>query len=158
MICVTRGTWIAVSVASFALEPMTGSPKPIDSEVRTAAFRENRPIHLESAVVPETPARLRIHATSGFIHIPATGKSLRDIEREAIELTMSLTEQNQSAAARILGISRPTLLRKRREHGVTGENLGGTGSALSDPDTKKDLLLPLRRLHRRDTRADPSPP
>jgi len=37
---------------------------------------------------------------------------LRDIERAAIEQTLAQTGNNQSKAARILGISRPTLLRK----------------------------------------------
>lgn len=46
------------------------------------------------------------------ILIPAEGKTLAQIEREAIALTLSLTEWNQSAAARTLGISRPTLARK----------------------------------------------
>jgi DNA-binding protein Fis len=34
---------------------------------------------------------------------------LRDIEREALEITLQITNYNQSAAARLLGISRPTL-------------------------------------------------
>jgi DNA-binding NtrC family response regulator len=54
----------------------------------------------------------------GEICIPADGKRLRDIEREALDLTMQLTEQNQSAAARILCISRPTLARKLKAYGL----------------------------------------
>jgi transcriptional regulator of acetoin/glycerol metabolism len=54
----------------------------------------------------------------GEICIPADGKRLRDIEREALDLTMQLTEQNQSAAARILSISRPTLARKLKAYGL----------------------------------------
>jgi len=82
----------------------------MDSEVPRVVFRDDRLAQLES------PGR------TGSIDIPPAGKSLRDIEREAVELTMSLTGQNQSAAARILGISRPTLLRKIREHAITIEN------------------------------------
>jgi len=37
---------------------------------------------------------------------------LEDIEREAVALTLKLTKGNQTAAARILGISRPTLAKK----------------------------------------------
>jgi DNA-binding NtrC family response regulator len=84
-------------------------------------FRDDRPMHLESSV-SQTPADRHIDAAPGSIDIPPAGKSLRDIEREAVELTMSLTGHNQSAAARILGISRPTLLRKIREHAITIEN------------------------------------
>lgn len=57
-------------------------------------------------------------AKFGEIRIPAEGKRLRDIEREALELTMQLTSFNQSAAARILCISRPTLARKLKAYGL----------------------------------------
>jgi DNA-binding NtrC family response regulator len=60
-------------------------------------------------------------ATFGEIRIPADGKRLRDIEREALELTLQLTDYNQSAAARILCISRPTLARKLRAYGLAKE-------------------------------------
>lgn len=63
--------------------------------------------------------------TFGEIRIPADGKRLRDIEREALELTLQLTDYNQSAAARILCISRPTLARKLRSYGLAKEVPGG---------------------------------
>jgi DNA-binding NtrC family response regulator len=52
------------------------------------------------------------------IHIPPEGKSLDAIEREAVQHTLEITGGNRSAAARILGISRPTLARKMREYGL----------------------------------------
>lgn len=63
-------------------------------------------------------AGVRGAAAFGEIRIPADGKRLRDIEREALELTLQLTDYNQSAAARILCISRPTLARKLRSYGL----------------------------------------
>jgi hypothetical protein len=39
------------------------------------------------------------------IQIPAEGKSMEQIEAEAITHTLELTEGNRSAASRILGIS-----------------------------------------------------
>ncbi len=63
-------------------------------------------------------ATVRGTAAFGEIRIPADGKRLRDIEREALELTLQLTDYNQSAAARILCISRPTLARKLRTYGL----------------------------------------
>ncbi len=59
-----------------------------------------------------------LHGTVSFgdIRIPGEGKRLRDIEREALELTLRLTQNNQSAAARILCISRPTLARKLKAY------------------------------------------
>jgi two-component system NtrC family response regulator len=50
-------------------------------------------------------------ATNQII-IPREGKLLEDIEREAVALTLKLTNGNQAAAARLLGISRPTLAKK----------------------------------------------
>jgi transcriptional regulator with PAS, ATPase and Fis domain len=58
----------------------------------------------------ETPA-------GGVIRIPSEGKSLSAIVDEAIHTTIGLTGGNLSAAARILGISRPTLARKLRDEG-----------------------------------------
>jgi DNA-binding NtrC family response regulator len=63
-------------------------------------------------------APARGSATFGEIRIPADGKRLRDVEKEALELTLQLTNYNQSAAARILCISRPTLARKLRAYGL----------------------------------------
>ncbi len=64
-----------------------------------------------------------VRGTAAFaeIRIPSDGKPLRDIEREALELTLQLTDNNQSAAARMLAISRPTLLRKLRSFGLARE-------------------------------------
>lgn len=59
--------------------------------------------------------------THAEIRIPMTGRRLRDIEREALEITMQFTNQNQSAAARLLGIARPTLARKLREYGLQSD-------------------------------------
>ncbi|MFL5578915.1 MAG: sigma-54 interaction domain-containing protein [Gemmatimonadaceae bacterium] len=50
------------------------------------------------------------------IRIPSTGKDFAEIEREALLITLSLAGGNQSAAARMLGLSRATLMRKLREY------------------------------------------
>lgn len=60
---------------------------------------------------------------AGRISIPTEGKSLAEVESELIRLTMLLTAGNLSAAARILGVSRPTLARKMRESGITRRSL-----------------------------------
>jgi transcriptional regulator with PAS, ATPase and Fis domain len=51
----------------------------------------------------------------GEIRIPRTGKTLAAVEREAVEIALRLTGGNRSAAARMLGISRPRLARKLRD-------------------------------------------
>lgn len=60
-------------------------------------------------------------APAAEIRIPATGKSLEQIEAEAIAVTLRMARGNRSATARILGISRPTLLRKIRRYGLDSE-------------------------------------
>jgi transcriptional regulator with PAS, ATPase and Fis domain len=57
-------------------------------------------------------------AIAGEIAIPHTGMKLEDIEREAIRITLELTRGNRTAAAEMLGISRPTLHRR-----LAGERL-----------------------------------
>ena len=63
------------------------------------------------------------NSVAGMIAIPGRGKSLALIEREAVRLTMILTAGNLSAAAKILGVSRPTLMRKMRDAGITRRSL-----------------------------------
>ncbi len=53
---------------------------------------------------------------AAVIVIPPGGRSLDDIEAEAVAATLCLTNNNKSATARILGISRPTLARKIRKY------------------------------------------
>ena len=62
-------------------------------------------------------------AVAGLIPIPTRGKTLEEIEREAVRITMILTAGNLSAAAKVLGVSRPTLTRKLREAGITRRSL-----------------------------------
>jgi transcriptional regulator with PAS, ATPase and Fis domain len=69
------------------------------------------------------PSRFPAFGPIGTISIPETGLSLAEIESEAIRLTMLHTAGNLSAAARILGISRPTLTRRLRESGLTRRSL-----------------------------------
>ena len=53
-----------------------------------------------------------------MIAVPPQGRSLRSVEAELVRMTLQLTRGNKSAAARVLGISRPTLHRKIEEYGI----------------------------------------
>jgi transcriptional regulator with PAS, ATPase and Fis domain len=53
--------------------------------------------------------------SGGDIRIPRSGKTLRAVEREAIQIALRITGGNRSAAARMLGISRPRLARKLKD-------------------------------------------
>lgn len=87
------------------------APSPImDAEHLTIQVRWNRPMAGQ-----ETEGGWEV---AEAIRIPPEGKALEDIEKEAVQATLTLTRGNQSAAARILGISRPTLSRKIRRYGL----------------------------------------
>jgi transcriptional regulator with PAS, ATPase and Fis domain len=55
----------------------------------------------------------------GEIRIPRGGLTMDQVEREAIRITLHAAGGNQSRTARMLGISRATLLRKLAKYGVT---------------------------------------
>jgi transcriptional regulator with PAS, ATPase and Fis domain len=86
-----------------------------------AILSEGRTISASHLMIQQRSAR---PATQAFdptrdIQIPPGGKSLDEIEREAVHITLQITRGNRSAAARILGISRPTLARKMRDYGLS---------------------------------------
>ncbi len=82
---------------------MSGDDITIRPEHIIIQHRINRPVSVAS---PDAV---------GEITIPRSGKTLSQVEREAARLTMQLTGGNQSAAAKLLGISRPTLARILRD-------------------------------------------
>lgn len=89
---------------------------------RAAILCEGNGIGAEHLMVQHRtslPAVGRMSSLGGEIRIPPGGKSLDEIEREAISLTLEITGGNRSATSRILGISRPTLARKMREYGLS---------------------------------------
>ncbi|HSJ10371.1 MAG TPA: sigma-54 dependent transcriptional regulator [Longimicrobiales bacterium] len=57
-------------------------------------------------------------AAAASIDIPPGGLTLRDSERALLTVTLRLASGNRSQAARMLGVSRPTVIRKIREHGL----------------------------------------
>jgi transcriptional regulator of acetoin/glycerol metabolism len=81
---------------------------------RAAILSANSPVVLpEHLMIQRRTTRDAVAgAPAAEIVIPSTGRLLEDIEREAVALTLKLTNGNQTAAARILGISRPTLAKK----------------------------------------------
>ena len=81
---------------------------------RAAILSANSPVVLPEHLMIQrrTTREAAAGVPAAEIVIPPTGRLLEDIEREAVALTLKLTNGNQTAAARILGISRPTLAKK----------------------------------------------
>lgn len=67
---------------------------------------------------PTVAADIEIDATDSMSNVtsPLIGKSLRDIERWAIEHTLTLANHNREETANILGISERNLYRKLKEY------------------------------------------
>ncbi|HEX6558249.1 MAG TPA: helix-turn-helix domain-containing protein, partial [Longimicrobiales bacterium] len=53
-----------------------------------------------------------------LIRIPKAGMTLNEVERHMLITTLGLANFNQSQAARMLGVSRPTIVRMMERHGV----------------------------------------
>ena len=78
------------------------------------------PAHLtlQSRVTVTAESAVEEGPLAGSIPVPTTGLSLADAEARLVGLTLRLTGGNHSRAARLLQISRPTLLRKIRIYGL----------------------------------------
>jgi DNA-binding NtrC family response regulator len=69
-------------------------------------------------IFPEhLPARVRAAGDEGS-ESESGGRTMREVERDAIERTLRETDGNRTHAARILGISRRTLQNKIKEYGI----------------------------------------
>ncbi|HEX7051892.1 MAG TPA: sigma-54 dependent transcriptional regulator [Longimicrobiales bacterium] len=75
------------------------------------------PEHITIQQRSETPAVLVAGAeAAGVILVPPTGLSLEEAERQLLAVTLRLTRNNRTRAAKLLGISRPTVIRKIRKY------------------------------------------
>ena len=83
-------------------------------ERATVLSGDDAVVHATHIMLQRRSGRSNSHDVVGEIEIPLSGKTMEQIEQEAVQLTLQLTNGNQSKAARILGISRPTLARITR--------------------------------------------
>jgi DNA-binding NtrC family response regulator len=77
----------------------------------------------------------------GEIVLGKAGSTLAEIEAEAVRLTLAHTRGNRSAAARMLGISRPTLARILRPSHLTGDPSSLPGERHSRHDDLDDEAI-----------------
>jgi DNA-binding NtrC family response regulator len=74
---------------------------------------DNLPAEIRGAEAPEHPGAA--NGNLGF-RLPETGIDLKELEVEAIRQALTLAAGNKSRAARLLGLSRDTLLYRMRKH------------------------------------------
>jgi DNA-binding NtrC family response regulator len=110
------------AIAAMYAYPWPGNVRELASVLERAAVlapgRRIGPEHLRIRARRNEPLRGSGPAAADMILIPSEGKKLDQIEAEAVLATLRLTSGNRSAAARILGISRPTLARKMRRYRI----------------------------------------
>jgi transcriptional regulator with PAS, ATPase and Fis domain len=103
------------AIAALLVHRWPGNVRELKNVIERAAIlsAESAIIRAEHLMIQRrTPRAEPTEDQVGEIRIPRAGKLLEDIEREAVALTLKLTGGNQAAAARLLGISRPTLAKK----------------------------------------------
>ncbi len=116
------------AIAAMRAHRWPGNVRELKNVVERAAILSGdapiiKPEHL--MIQRRSAARVNPPEDGGAdIRIPKQGMSLADIEREAVRITLQMTGGNQAAAARLLGISRPTLAKKMSESAAKADRVG----------------------------------
>ena len=106
------------AIAALLVHRWPGNVRELKNVVERAAIlsAESPVVRAEHLMIQRRTTRTAEPVdVAGEIRVPREGKLLADIEREAVALTLKITGGNQAAAARLLGISRPTLAKKMLE-------------------------------------------
>jgi transcriptional regulator with PAS, ATPase and Fis domain len=94
---------------------------------------EHLPREVRSATAPAAPVRRDEDEAVPSQAARAASRSLADVEREHVGATLAAHEGNRTHAARALGISRATLIKKIREFGLAPR---GEGAATAAPSSR----------------------
>jgi transcriptional regulator with PAS, ATPase and Fis domain len=103
------------AIAALLVHRWPGNVRELKNVVERAAIlsADSPVVRGEHLMIQRRAASIATAEPSlGEIRIPPGGKLMVDIEREAVAITLRLTGGNQAAAARMLGISRPTLFKR----------------------------------------------
>ncbi len=109
--------------AAVGTYPWPGNVRELGNAMeRVVLFSDNDPVQPEDlGLGPVAPAAGRVAvAPSGEVQIdfPETGLSLETVERSLLVRALSMANGNQSAAARLLGISRDTFRYRAEKYGL----------------------------------------
>ncbi|AQQ09602.1 Transcriptional regulatory protein ZraR [Sedimentisphaera cyanobacteriorum] len=100
--------------------PWPGNIRELRNVVRTTALMSESDVIEPGDVPPEVNSMPKLSSPKPE---PApkllVGQSLEEIEKQAIESTLEMTEGNREKASRILGIGERTLYRKIKEYGLS---------------------------------------
>jgi len=100
--------------AALRVHRWPGNVRELKNVVERAAILsgDSSIVRAEHLMIQRRATAKSVPEAIGEIRVPATGKLLEEIVAEAVTLTLKITNGNQAAAARLLGISRPTLAKK----------------------------------------------
>jgi two-component system, NtrC family, response regulator AtoC len=113
-----RKTFSEDALAAMRTHRWPGNVRELKNVIERAAIlsADSPVVRPEHLMIQRRSTRPVVAEGSGRdIHIPETGMLMEQIERVAVAITLKLTNGNQSAAARMLGISRPTLVKRMTE-------------------------------------------
>jgi DNA-binding NtrC family response regulator len=113
----------AEAIAALNVHRWPGNVRELKNVIERAAILsgDSPVVAAEHLMIQRRTPRLTVDDGPGSIRIPPGGKLLDDIIREAVAITLKLTGGNQAAAARLLGISRPTLAKNVDRSATSGE-------------------------------------
>lgn len=114
------------ALAALRVHAWPGNVRELKNVIERAVIlsAESSIVRAEHLMIQRRGPRAPEAVSDGLdIRIPREGKLMEDIEREAVAIALKLTNGNQAAAARMLGISRPTLAKKM------GPRTGASGAS-----------------------------
>jgi transcriptional regulator with PAS, ATPase and Fis domain len=103
------------AIAALLIHRWPGNVRELKNVVERAAILsgDSPIVTAEHLMIQRRTSRpVTVEDIAGEIRIPRAGRLLEDVERDAVAITLKITGGNQAAAARLLGISRPTLAKK----------------------------------------------
>lgn len=105
-----------------------GNVRELENRVKRAVIMANRPlINAADLDLPSVTPRSRADF-DGPVHIVSLRDAREQAERQAITAALRGLSGNLSAAAKALGVSRPTLYNLMKQHELTSDVEEGTGS------------------------------
>jgi two-component system NtrC family response regulator len=103
--------------------PWPGNVRELENGIERALILRHKDdvIDSEDLTLREVPSSVRAAPETKGVEIPDDGIVMDEVEKNLILEALRKTDENQSAAARLLGISRQTLIYRMQKHGIRGK-------------------------------------